>query len=957
MTAPFRMNEGGVIDRFHTVTFTVDGRALAGRPGDSLASALLANGVRLMGRSFKYHRPRGVLAAGVEEPNALFGVGDRGRFEPNTRATDVFIYQGLTAISQNRWPSLTFDLGAANQLIARFIPAGFYYKTFFGGPVLWRFYEYFIRRAAGLGKPPRVADLDAFDQRAVFCDVLVVGAGPAGLAAAEAAALAGARVMLVEQDARVGGALWSDPAEIENRPGIDWAESVVARVRDRGGRVLTRATATGFYDHGLVNVIERRAEPGQAPTAGTPAQRLWRVRAKRVVLAQGAIERPVLFSGNDKPGVMLASATRAYVTRYAVIPGRRAVVVGDEDAVRLTAQALSAAGISIAAVLDGREGAQIVAAHGSRRVVGATIIQNGRTSRVACDLIAMAGGRTPVVHLHMQAGGSLEWSASLGAFTPSAARQNQVSVGACAGVLELVRALADGRRAGREASGVSGSDVPIAAATPPSALPVRTAAPAPCRNPKTVFIDFQNDVTVADIDLAWRQGYRSVEHLKRFTTLGMATDQGKTSNLLGLARMAQASGKTAPQVGLTTFRPPYTPVTLGALAGEAVGAHVAPNRRLALKVVHEAKGAVWQPSGYWSRSRAYPGVGETLAAAALREARTVRQTVGLTDVSTLGKFEIVGPDAAAFLEMICANGVAKLAVGRGRYTIMLREDGMIVDDGTVWRLAPERFLLTSSTGGADAMAHRLSYVRRVLAPDLRVMATAVQERWVAIAVAGPRARDVIAQAIGGGDAPSHMSFAQAVVADHAVLVLGASYSGERAFEVYAPSHAAAQVWADLDARVAAAGGGVYGLDAMDMLRIEKGHVVTGAEIDGRTSPYDLGLGKMLRKGGFVGWAALQRPDFQRADRLRLVGLEALDGGVMPEGAMLLPRAGAAPEGHVSSAGRRVLGEGAVGLGLVMAGPDRLGEAMTVSSPTRGLSGRVRLTAPVFYDPHGARYVD
>ena len=959
MTAPFRNPDGGLIDRARTVRFSVDGRTYDGVAGDTLASALLANGVRLMGRSFKYHRPRGVLGAGVEEPNALYGVGVGGRFEPNTRATDVRLYDGLTAISQNRWPNLAFDLGATSQWIAPFIPAGFYYKTFFGGPKLWRVYEHFIRRAAGLGKPPKLADVDVFDHRAAFCDVLVIGAGPAGLAAAKAAASGGARVMIVEQDVSPGGALLRDPATVDGLAGAAWADGVCALVRARGGRVLTRATAVGFYDHGLVNVVERRVEAGQAPAADEPAQRLWRVRARRVILAQGAIERPLLFSGNDRPGVMLASAARAYVSRFAVRPGARAVIAGCDDNVGLTAEVFAAAGIEIVAAIDSRTGGRIVAAHGARGVNAATLIENGRTRRVACDVIAVSGGQTPVVHLHMQAGGGLDWNTSLGAFTPSSPRQNQVSVGAGAGATGLAEVLADGWRAGLEAAGGAdgGAGGPISAAVRPA--PASTGSLAdltPGADPKTAFVDLQNDVTVADIDLAWRQGYRSVEHLKRFTTLGMASDQGKTSNLLGLARMAQASGATAPQVGLTTFRPPYTPVTLGVLAGEATGSHVAPRRRLVLQAAHASAGAVWQPSGYWSRPRAYPRTGESLADAALREARAVRTTVGLTDVSTLGKFEVVGPDAASFLELVCATSVAKLAAGRGRYTFMLREDGIVVDDGTVWRLAPQRFLLTSSTGGADALAHRLSYVRRVLTPQSQVMITAVQERWAGIAVAGPGSRAIVAAAVEAAEPPRHMSVTSAIIADHRVWVLGASYSGERAFEVYAPAFGAAAVWSELAARVVAAGGGLYGLDAMDLLRIEKGHVVTGAEIDGRTGPQDLGLGRMLRKGGFVGWAALQRPDFQRPDRPRLVGLEALDG-VLPEGSMLLPRAGAVPQGHVSSAGRRVLGDGAVGLGLVAAGPDRIGEVMIASSPTRGLTGRVRLAAPIFYDPEGQRYVD
>ncbi len=978
MSEAFRAGAGGLIDRGRRIEFTFDGLRYSGHPGDTLASALLANGVRLMGRGFKYHRPRGVLGAGVEEPNALVGVGEAGRFEPNTRATDLLIYEGLRAVSQNRWPTLTLDALAANQLIAPFIPAAFYYKTFFGGPRRWAFYERFIRRAAGLGAAPTLPDPDVFEHRAAFCDVLVVGAGPAGLAAALAAGRAGARVILAEQDGRLGGALMRDPATIDGRDALAWAETVASAVRDAGGRVMTRTTATGFHDHGLVVLAERRVEAGQAPGAG-PAQRLWHVRARRVVLAQGAIERPLLFAGNDKPGVMLASAARAYASRFAVRCGTRAVIAGCDDHAYLTALCLAAAGVDVLAVLDSRPEAagplaarakrrfpvhldgRLIAAHGGGALDGVSARVGNRRLELACDLVAMSGGQTPVVHLHMQAGGGLAWDEAAGAFNPDAPSRNQASAGAGAGVHGLAAALADGWRAGAAAARAIGLSAP-----PAESLACRADLAAPSEvgaaldlpagsNPKTAFVDFQNDVTAADIDLAWREGYRSIEHLKRYTTLGMASDQGKTSNLVGLARMAAALGKTPPEVGLTTFRPPFTPVTFGALAGAAAGDHVAPSRRLPLREAHIEAGAIWAPSGYWKRPRAYPAPGETPADAAWREARAVRQAAGLTDVSTLAKFEIAGPDAAAFLERICATAVARLAVGRGRYTIMLREDGVVADDGTVWRLGGDRYLMTSSTGGAETMAAHLSYVRRVLAPDLKVMATAVQERWAAIAVAGPRARDIVGQAA-GAPPPAHMALVRATIAGQPVLLLGASYSGERAFEVYGPAHAAAPIWRALAAAVAGAGGAPYGLDAMDLLRIEKGHVVTGAEIDGRTSPHDLGLSKLLRKRGYIGWAALQRPDFQRPDRVRLVGLEALDGP-LPEGAMLLPASGAAPEGHVTSAGRRVLGEGAIGLGLVKAGPDRLGETMIVASPTRGLEGRVRLTTPMFHDPEGERYRD
>ena len=935
-----RTRQGGVIDRTRKINFTFDGQSYQGHPGDTLASALLAHGVVLFGRSFKYHRPRGVMSAGVEEPNALVEVGTDGRFEPNTRATDVFLYEGLVARSQNRWPSLSFDLGAVIGLFGRFLPAGFYYKAFLGKPKLWKFYEHFIRRAAGLGRPPTKPDPDSYEHRAAFCDLLVVGAGPAGLAAALSASEAGERVMLVEQDLVGGGGLLRDGEDVE--PSV--AKSL-ATLAARGVRVLTRTTAIGYWDHDLVTLAQKLVEPGPAPPDGQAAQRLWRVRAKRVVLATGAIERPLPFAGNDRPGVMLAQAVRTYVNRYGVVPGTKAVIATCNDDAYRTAFALADAGCEIEAILDSRSAGlteivkaavarfpvrfdtQVTEAHGSGAgLSGVTAKIGGRPLRLSCDLLAVSGGFSPVAHLHMQAGGTLKWDEVTGAFAPDASRQNQVTVGAAAGVDD----------ARTSASGL----------TPPEGI-----------NAKHSFVDFQNDVTLADIDLAWQEGYRSVEHLKRYTTLGMATDQGKTSNIVGLARLAELEGRPVPQVGLTTFRPPYTPVTLGLLAGHATGKHLAVVRRPPLYDLHTEQGPIWLPSGYWMRPRAHPIGDETLHAAAMREARSVRTAVGWVDVSTLGKFEVVGPDAAAFLERVCATTVAKLAVGRGRYTFMLREDGVVMDDGTVWRIDTDRYLLTSSTGGADKMAHHLAYVRQVLAPELRVAIANVQEHWAGIAVAGHKAKTVLADLAPGLEIPRHMSVARGEIAGVPVLILAASYSGERAFEIYAAGHEIAPVWQAVATRGAVHGGCAYGLEALEILRIEKGHVVVGGEIDGRTTPHDLGLHRMLNPAApFVGAPTLLRPALQTPQgRLQLVGLES--DRPIPEGSMLVPGIPDQPQGHVTGAGQRVVGDGYVALGLLRDGGEHMGEDLMAWSPTRGGMARVRVVSPVFYDPDGARYRD
>jgi methylglutamate dehydrogenase subunit C len=935
------------------INFTFDGKAYQAREGDTLAAALLRNGIGLVGRSFKYHRPRGIMTAGVEEPNALVTVGEGGRTEPNTRATDVFVYEGLIARSQNRWPSLSLDFGAVLGLAAPVFSAGFYYKTFFGSAKRWMFYEYFIRKAAGLGNAPTEADPDRFSQRAAFCDVLVVGAGPAGLQAALEAAEAGKRVILVEQDGILGPSLIRDSQELD----AAWIEATAARIVALDGRILTRTTASGYWEHDLVTLTERIAEPGQVPPNGV-AQRLWHVRAGQVILATGSIERPMAFAHNDRPGVMLSQAMRTYVQRFGVVPCKRVVIATNNDDAYKTARALKAIGAEIAAILDARpapagaesgfpvhNNAVPLSTKGARHCLkSVSALVDGSPKSWDADLLAVSGGFTPVVHLHMQAGGTLDWNEAAQAFVPATSRQNVTTIGGAANPTPLALSLSKGRPS-------SDTDAEKKA-NPSTSSGTRFGG----SNPKKSFIDFQNDVTLADVDLAWAEGYRSVEHLKRYTTLGMATDQGKLSNMAALGRLAEKQGVAIPEAGLTTFRPPYTPVTMGLFAGAGAkdaGAHV---RRLALYDTHAAKNPIWQPLGYWFRPRAYPAGSETLVQAALREAKAVRTNVGMTDVSTLAKFEISGPDSAAFLEIICATTVSKLAVGRGRYTFMLREDGMVFDDGTVWRLAENRYLLTSSTGGADRMATHISYVRQYLCPHLRVSAVNVQEHFAGIAIAGPNAKAVLTGLI-GEEPPRHMSTVAATIKGVPVLVLAASYSGERAFEIYVEATHAAPVWAALENSVTAQGGCLYGLEAMEFLRIEKGHLVVGGEVDGRLTPHDLALDKMLNKaGGYIGASGLSRPALSAPGRRQLVGLEAIEG-IIPEGSMLITREGDAPLGHVTAAAFRINEGGSIALGQLEGGFARTGEELIATSPTRNQHAKVRVVAPHFYDAAGERYRD
>jgi sarcosine oxidase subunit alpha len=988
-----RLASGGRIDRTRPLSFTFDGRRYDGFAGDTLASALLANGVHLFGRSFKYHRPRGVLTAGADEPNALVGVGATdARYTPNLRAPVVELHDGLVAESQNRWPSLRFDVGAVNDRFSRFLVAGFYYKTFMWPRSFWhKVYEPRIRAAAGLGRAPRDPDAGRYTQVFAHADVLVVGAGPAGIAAALAAGASGKRVWLVDEQPEIGGCLLHETtATIDGRPATEFVAEAAARLAAMPNvRVMTRTTAFGYFPHNMIGLSERVTDHLAAPDPKLPRERMWHLRAGEVVLATGAIERPLVFPENDRPGIMVAEAARAYVNRWAVLPGRRAVVATACDSAYRAALDLAAAGVEIAVIADLRpdpSGPLVDAARAAGiRVEPSTSVSGtrgrlrvkeahlsriaadgtaGASEPVACDLLLMSGGWTPTVHLFSQSRGKLAWNDGLGAFVPDRSVEREQSAGGCRGVYGLADVLADGASAGAGAAG-GGEPVVSFAVTETDAVAggFLGAVPHSRGASARAWVDFQNDVTAKDLKLATREGMRSIEHIKRYTTNGMATDQGKTSNMNALGIASEALATPIPQVGLTTFRMPYTPVSFGAFAGAARGDLFDPVRRTPTHAAAEAAGAPFENVGQWKRAWWFPRPGEDMHAAVDREVKAMRASVGMFDASTLGKIEVVGPDAVKFMNLMYTNAWDKLAPGRCRYGVMLREDGFLMDDGVVGRLAHDRFHVTTTTGGAPRVFAVMEDYLQTEWPDLDVWITSTTEQWAVVAVQGPKAREVIAPLVEGIDlSPSafpHMSVAEGRFVGIPCRLFRVSFTGELGFEINVPADHGLAAWEAVAAAGAPFGITPYGTEAMHVARAEKGYIIVGQETDGTATPDDVGLGWAVgkAKADFVGKRALDRPAMKAPDRKQLVGLLTDDPAeVLEEGAHVLAHPSyevpAPMLGHVTSSYKSPALGRSIALAMIRGGRARMGETLHVPMPGRVIAAKV--TAPVFYDPEGAR---
>ncbi len=1000
-----RLPTGGLIDRDHVLSFTFNGHDYRGFAGDTLASALLANGVHLVGRSLKYHRPRGILSAGVEEPNALVQLGEGARAEPNSLATTVELYDDLVARSVNAWPSVDNDMMAWLTPVSRLFAAGFYYKTFMGPPPAWRsVYEPAIRKAAGFGKAPQSTDADTYDHSFAHCDVLVVGAGPTGLMAALAAARRGARVILIDERDRPGGTLLASGEKIAGAAAVAWVDETIAALKACAeARVLTRTTAFGYYDNNFIAALERRSD--NFGGGNSVRHRLWQIRARHVVLATGAHERPLVFADNDRPGVMLAGAVATYIRRYAVLPGRRAVVVTNNDSAYGTALALDEAGIDVAAVVDVRRnpegplagavasrGIHVLAGHiaiatrGNKRVAGVRVAERAgdgtavKPRNLACDFVAMSGGWSPVVHLFSQSQGRLAYDDQICAFVPGHSSQAQTCVGAVAGHFSLGECLRSGAETGAKVARELGFEASAEIATPitnsasvGSIEPVWSAPTERGRHDRRAkqFVDFQNDTTAADILLALQEGFESIEHVKRYTLTGFGTDQGKTANINALGLVAEVLGRPIPDVGTTTFRPPYTPVTFGALAGPYVGNLLDPVRETPMHDRHAAHGALFENVGQWRRAWYYPQPGESFQAALDRECLAVRNAVGVFDASTLGKIEIWGPDSVEFLNRIYTNGWSTLKVGRARYGLMCHEDGMVFDDGTTTRIGEHRFFMTTTSGNAAVVLDWLEEWSQTEWPELQAYFTSVTEQWATVTIAGPRARDLLAvlapDLAVDRDSFPFMAMREGRVADIEARVIRISFSGELSYEMYVPWCYGPHVWQAVMEAGPQFGIAPYGTEAMHVLRAEKGYPVIGHDTDGTVTPHDLGMSwAVSKKKDFIGRRSLARSDTARADRKHLVGLQTRDPAiVVPEGAQLVSDAnlaaarrtalGSPPvpmEGHVSSSYHSAALGRSIAFALVKGGFDRMGEALYAVFDSTVAAAEI--VNPVFYDPNNER---
>ena len=995
MSQSYRLKNEGLINRNKEIIFKFNGKKYKGYEGDTLASALLANGVHLVGRSFKYHRPRGFFGAGVDEPNAKLQIQLNGHSEPNVNATEFELVEGVEASSQNCWPSVEFDIGAVNNFLNRFFPAGFYYKTFMWPKSFWyKIYEPFIRKAAGLGVASIEKDKERYEHKFEYCDLLVTGSGPAGLSSAYAAAKSGAKVILAEDKHRFGGSLLTDDVSIDNLSGKDWADKIISELEEMPNvTVKNRSQVFGYYDHNMLVMFERVGDHLEKKSKFTPRQRLWYIRCKEVILSTGSIERPIVFGNNDTPGVMLASGAKEYMKVYGVLVGTKPLIFTNNDSAYETAIEFKNNGVD-PLVIDSREEQNselvneaknkgikikfnhaVIKANGYKKVNSALIgelndnkSEYKNTNIVECDCICVSGFWTPSVHLASQSGNKLKFKKEIDAFVPDKSKQNEVTVGAANGDFTLSSTLNAGFKAGTVASKKINNkeidiQVPNVNEKNHKAHGKFWCSPLPKDIKAKRFVDFQNDVSVTDIEIALREGYRSIEHVKRYTTLGMATDQGRTSNLNGLQLVSNIENKIVPEVGHTTFRPPFTPVTIGTIVGREVGKHFMPTRLTPMHEWHEKNNAIFVDAGAWKRPRYYKIGNETMLEAAKREAKNVREKVGICDVTTLGKIDVKGPDAAEFLNRVYTNAWMKLPVGKARYGVMLREDGMVMDDGTTTRISENHYHMTTTTAQAANVLSHLEYYLQIVWPDLNVNVVSTTEQWAGAALAGPKSREVLAKLFPNIDVSNEtlpfMGYKEADLFGVPAKIFRISFSGELAYEINVQSDHGMFMWEKMMEMGKEFGIQPYGTEALSTLRIEMGHVA-GPELDGRTIPYDVSLdGMVSKKKDFIGKRSLTKLAFTQSDRQKIVGLIPTDRKTsIPEGSHLVEDKNAKlpnPKlGHVSSSCWSVENNNPFSLAILKNGKNMIGKKLFAVSPLKNKSIEVEVISSHYVDHEGKR---
>ena len=995
MSQKYRLDNIGYINRDKKISFTFNGKKYFGYEGDTLASALLANGIHLVGRSFKYHRPRGFFGAGVDEPNAKVQLYKGAKTEPNANATEVELVEGLIVKSQNCWPSVSFDFGAINNLFQKFFPAGFYYKTFMWPKSFWyKVYEPIIRKAAGLGVAPLKPDPDRYEHKYEYCDVLIAGSGPSGLASALAAAKNGARVILAEDKSRFGGSLLVDEVTIGNKKGKEWADEAISQLKSMPNVIVkNRSQVFGYYDHNMMVMFERTRDHIENPNKFTPRQKLWYIRAKEIVISTGSLERPLIFGNNDRPGILLSSAAKEYLKVYGVLVGRKPIIFTNNDSAYDTAIEFKKNGIN-PLVVDTRTNSDssviseaknlnidikfshgIANTKGHLKVNSATIgkFNSDKSSyenleEVSCDCICVSGNWTPTVHLSSQSGNKLKFNETIDAFIPSQSRQKESTIGSANGSFTLKQALEDGFNKGFELSNKitnknSKSTAPTSNERSYGEHDKFWCMPLPKNKHYKRFVDFQNDVAVSDIELAVREGFRSIEHVKRYTTLGMATDQGKTSNLNGLQLVSNIEGKIVPEVGYTTFRPPYTAVTIGTIVGREVGKHYRPTRKSPMHEWHEKNNAVFVDAGLWLRPRYYKQGNESLEEAAKREANNVRKNVGVCDVTSLGKIDIKGPDTAEFLNRIYTNAWMKLPVGKARYGVMLREDGIVFDDGTTTRISENHFHMTTTTAQAVNVLAHLEYYLQVVWPELDVNVLSTTEQWAGAALARPNSRELLSKLFPEtnilNEALPFMGYKESDLFDVPARIFRISFSGELAYEINVESSYGTFMWEKIIEFGQEMNIEPYGTEALSTLRIEMGHVA-GSELDGRTIPYDVSLEGMLsKKKDFIGKRSLTREAFLNPKREKVVGVIPLDKKTtIPEGSHLVKDGNASSPnpklGHVSASCWSVEYNNPFSLAIIQDGKNRIGEKLYAVSPLNNKNIAVEIVSSHYVDPKGER---